>query len=285
MTAAVTLSGAIAVDGFRKKTSCDCDFLCCAADRFSAPGKYATLRAMVEAFVAVDPAIRALGVNIVGHGAEGMISTGEARFNHGDPYISVHEPESWEPLRQLTRLPGGMPPLTLLGCWTGAGDDGRDLLNLLATELGTTVRAPSGVIACGQRGVVFVDGAGWNTATPTAPAHSRSKPSAQSIEGDPVVHEGWNWFMPGLTVQVTGVDEHAPAAPPPPPVKLLGLRTPIELGSVAATQTGTITIQTQLGERRLRVVGDDLLNDEEFCTVWYRPSPAFRTWLRDARQF
>jgi hypothetical protein len=81
---------------------------------------------------------------IVGHGRVGIICTGSGKFLNQDPMerIDYNNIGAW--------MPSNMTRLTLLGCNTGEGKKGADLVFKIAVATGVTVRAPWGYVYIGN---------------------------------------------------------------------------------------------------------------------------------------
>ena len=81
---------------------------------------------------------------IIGHGRVGIICTGSGKFLNQDPMELIDDNNigAW--------MPSNMTRLTLLGCNTGEGKKGADLVSKIAVATGATVRAPWGYVYIGN---------------------------------------------------------------------------------------------------------------------------------------
>ncbi len=110
-----------------------------------------------------------------GHGSEGSIETGGGQMGgNKDNTIEFYNRNIWLPLlSRLSNHPAKI--LRLSSCHTGAGEEGADLLFLIAKQIGKTVEARTGFtcVTTHTRGdeiwyeVTYEDGSQWQTATPT----------------------------------------------------------------------------------------------------------------------
>lgn len=100
--------------------------------------------------------------NIVGHGAEGDIDTGQAWHQ----FMSLANVPDWTP--DMQALATKVTHLYLFGCSVGAGQEGAEFLFEVARCVDAPVSAPTGLIYCHADGHFSLQaGASWQTATPT----------------------------------------------------------------------------------------------------------------------
>jgi len=102
----------------------------------------------------VDKALARLGedgrmdrLTLIGHGSSSNLSMGDGKANETGKHIGVANQDEW--LHTIARLRCRFAegaPLTLRGCSTGKGLDGRTLVTLLHSHLGARVRAPTGPV-------------------------------------------------------------------------------------------------------------------------------------------
>lgn len=284
MAVALEIDGCVGIDAFRSGVSCECDFLCCAEASLPAARADSTLEGMVRGFMAAPRETRRRGVTLIGHGDEGMLSTGRGDFQRGFPFITVRDPASWAALLDLVEH-GSAPPLTLVGCWTGAGEDGSLLLTTLANTLNTVVRAPTGLVYCDQNRLVLDDGAELNIATPATPAPLRERDACSTGRPQGLLHffDGVSGLLPAA-LRVTHVDgrpiddELGTRMRP-----ALNLSKPRRLGGVAAAQTGVIRVRTPLGPRTFAVHGGRVLRDMNHCDQVFCASPELPALMRAAQ--
>ncbi len=84
-------------------------------------------------------------LTLIGHGSPGNLSMGDGKGHEAGKHIGIGNQDEW--LDDLDRLKGRFSAgalLTLRGCSTGKGQEGRELIELLHEELGIKVRAPTG---------------------------------------------------------------------------------------------------------------------------------------------
>jgi hypothetical protein len=125
-------------------------------------------------------------VAIVGHGSSGIIGAGIGRSLQVGPClnrcISLNNKAQWIQLFEKLK-DKGIKSLYLFSCFTGAGNDGAELLYDLANSINATVAAPTGRILIFQQGRFFKleNNAQWQVAQP-APA-----PKPATINMPPII--------------------------------------------------------------------------------------------------
>jgi hypothetical protein len=113
-----------------------------------------------------------LSAMLIGHGDAGLIRTGGG---NQPPAVGAHQKIWYQNLYEWQKA---LAPLSnehvseivLFGCSTGAGNDGAQLLNLVARITQAKVRASSYLVYC-DKGQLYLDKfAQWVEASPTVPA-------------------------------------------------------------------------------------------------------------------
>ena len=119
---------------------------------------------------------------IIGHGKPGLIVTGTGQSRPDpDKYIELPNRNDWEEI--LERLkPFKISNLYLLGCDTGADDEGADLLFEISKIIGVDVVAPTGRILCDRTHFTLEATATWQIATPHARPTPIESPEAPDYE-------------------------------------------------------------------------------------------------------
>lgn len=113
-------------------------------------------------------ALSAGGLNLCGHGNDGLIETG---MGQNGPYddnkiILPWNEFAWGP--QLDRLrPSSVTYVSLWACHPGAGQEGADLLYAMAQHCGRAVRGGTGFLYCSAQQLYWENGSVWQVATPT----------------------------------------------------------------------------------------------------------------------
>jgi hypothetical protein len=224
---------------------------------------------------------------IVGHGKPGILLTnGEQGPGPSGEFIDVRT--------DLSALRGA-GVLRLVGCKTGAGDEGAALLNAIVQQTSARVLAPTGDVRFGvpapnEEGLFLEPGARWNEATPSDPAESVPAPPAFV----PAPTDSIRLVFPGdavprtLSVSViTRIDVtwDSGDAPPirfswdgdtvRPALAPFDLGKPDTFGPAAAILTGEITLHIKQGEspierRSFLIYNDNLLMDRLFPAQHYR---------------
>jgi hypothetical protein len=226
--------------------------------------------------------------NIVGHGKPGIICTGSGEFLNSDPSkrISLGNLGSWQA--------SGMTSLTLLGCNTGKGKAGADLLSAIAELTGVPVSAPTGYvyIGLGCDDYHLESGTGWQTAMPGEKTEERS--DAQPDEFAPtelrmlVDARLVSVAMPRLTSMIL----YEPTLTDAPgreirrwegeqtlaPLYRVDFANPRRRGFPAAIRTGMLEVNASVGgvdvTRMFRVYNDNAVQDTMHPEVLYRANIA-----------
>ncbi len=216
--------------------------------------------------------------NIVGHGAEGDIDTGQA----WNQCITLDNIDEWTP--DLAVLATKISHLFLFGCTVGAGADGAQLLFEIAKAVNAPVSAPTGLIYCDINGDFTLEpGAVWQQATPTytpapidPPAHTQSTTQTNAGSASPVTKVASAQYVS----KGTGI--------PAPDDRALAMAkeiiwTPISTpGEHGAKHSGTITVETytenqsETKTRTMVVYNHVLLEDMDTRENFYA-TPMFKT--------
>lgn len=107
------------------------------------------------------------GMNIGGHGNEGLLTTGQGQNGPFDvnKLIYIYNEYVWGP--QLDRVkPTPITMISIWSCHTGAGPDGAELLYRMAERCGRAVRAGTGFLYSNANNMWWENGAVWQVATP-----------------------------------------------------------------------------------------------------------------------
>lgn len=216
--------------------------------------------------------------NIVGHGAEGDIDTGQ---DWGEA-ITINNIDDWTPSMQM--LAGKVTELYLFGCTVGAGEDGANLLFEIAKAVSAPVSAPTGLIYCDEDGVFTLEpGAQWQTATPTytpPPIDPPEHPTVhQAVNSEPVVIASAT-YVPSGSIKPVSDDLALNLAKQ---VVWNEVKLP---GKHGAKQTGLLMVKGSSGKktwtRSLRVFNHVLLQDMD-STAYYYANKLFRLLARDIK--
>lgn len=114
-------------------------------------------------------AIASAGIaNIVGHGNDGIIVTGQGQ-NPSDTtkYIAWFNRTTWG--RELSKLKGHVSILKLWACHPGTGQEGADLVYEVMQETNAVCMGPTGFLMCGGSGFSMEKGSTWQVASPGQP--------------------------------------------------------------------------------------------------------------------
>lgn len=169
----------------------DNGFLNCAAAKYAGCRRHATTRAAIDNLVGMLPAnlsdaeaAGALTCVIIGHGNEGLFTTGVGQGSQydKDKWVLTWNRTAWEP--EFTRLKAKpFAILTLLTCTTGAGEDGAELLFRIATAVGKPTQARTGLTYC-NGGITYEPGSTWQVAQPGVKPTPIQSPSHHFIGAD-----------------------------------------------------------------------------------------------------
>ena len=122
------------------------------------------------------------GMNIAGHGNEGMLTTGQGQNGPFDTnqFIYLYNEDIWGP--QLDRVkPTPITMISVWSCHTGAGPDGAELLYRMAVRCGRAVRAGTGFLYSTPDKMWWENGSVWQVATPSNKPPPIAAPSPHFI--------------------------------------------------------------------------------------------------------
>lgn len=114
-----------------------------------------------------EKGVSAGGLNICGHGNEGLIETGMGQNGPYDEnkFMTPWNDYNWGP--ELDRIASN--PITYISLWAchpGAGQAGADLLYGMALRAGRAVRGGTGFLYCSSKALWWENGSVWQVATP-----------------------------------------------------------------------------------------------------------------------
>jgi hypothetical protein len=258
------------------------------------------------------------GLQIVGHGADGLIAVGGGQTPAPDQAIWMGTSDQWQ--QALTSLRGRVWALRLLGCHVGANSGGAALLYALATCLNCAVSAPTGLMITSSDGTVSYEaGTKWQNAgpglrgePPQLPAPIAS-PTPEDIDAD-VVNFGVKLLRNtgALDLDKNSIERIVVLEPQAVfDAEEIGLTTtkgsvvqkklravldrgrtlellrninfkqPVELGgALNALETASIQLETRDGQSySFTIYNDQILQDKLNVTAYYRVSLKFRSTL------
>lgn len=218
--------------------------------------------------------------NIVGHGAEGDIDTGQALGQ----CMTVDNIDEWRPL--LEPLRDKISELYLFGCSVGGGEDGAELLYEIAQTINAPVSAPTGLIYCHADGHFSLEpNAVWQTATPAARPPTIQPPNqgANGVNGSSAGARGSTevvdarYTPKGDDLALTGENAKSLA-------REVLWDNPVKLpGEPGAKVTGHLVVTLKLKDgkqtRSLLVLGHTLLKDVK-TAQYYRATSSFKALLK-----
>jgi hypothetical protein len=235
---------------------------------------------------------------IVGHGNIGFICIGGGNSGDHTPdqIIGYWNRPDW--LIYIRLLRNVLGSLYLLGCETGACNEGATLLSYISTIVNCPVTSTTALLWVGSDGYYVDDGGGWITATPNstpAPQHgpavvcpsggvrmnSRSIPPAELavfktedgyvyVSSKAILEARWS-SKPGQPATALSGAELAMGL-----YSKIDLATPFERDAVPLgiiTSELSITFRHPDGAlevRRLLIIADRLAQDQRFRNVYYR---------------
>jgi hypothetical protein len=229
--------------------------------------------------------------NIVGHGNDGFIVTGQGQ-EPVDPskYIATWNQLDWGP--QLQNLRGKANIIKLWGCHPGTGQEGSDLLYSMMSLTNATCMGPTGFLFCGQNGFSLEGNSTWQVSSPGQP-----KPAPIAAPTPHLVERGREQALyaekrripfetiiavrvlrrkiPILNLQNEAAREF---------LSLIDFSTPITIESViGALVTGAVTIlfddNGRASEIEFTMYNNRILQAQADERLHYRCTEAFRTAL------
>ncbi|MCB1467412.1 MAG: hypothetical protein KDK08_09790 [Rhizobiaceae bacterium] len=130
------------------------------------------------------------GMNIGGHGNEGLLTTGQGQNGPFDPakIMYIYNEYNWGP--QLDRVkPTAITMISIWSCHTGAGADGAEFLYRMALRCGRAVRAGTGFLYSNSSSMWWENGSVWQVATPNNKPAPIAPPSAHFVGDEMAMFE------------------------------------------------------------------------------------------------
>ena len=267
------------------ETGEDNGFIQCIADQLNPAWRNGTTE---EAFRNLDRCLAAPGhAAIIGHGASGLICTGDGD-KCSDPWevIRHNNEASWRP--DAARVRDQMSTLTLAACKPGAGSKGSHLLYRMAQVTNASVSGPTGDIWCHPKKGIWIEGY-WKTATPNQrPARrdvaeepddltSNGEDAVVVIDAVPRVVRLNDVEVVAIVLRVDGEEHNIGTRLDLGDNihRLIALGTPeITISIPGALITGHLEIRMLLEERSVsktyRILANSRLQDTEDTTFYYR---------------
>lgn len=219
--------------------------------------------------------------------------------------INVNNHSSWQ--GWAGAWPGKFQSLTILACDTGEGQDGLQLLRLIAIAAKMPVRAPTNYIWCGpnhgNNQIVMDKDARWQEVTPTGTPDaiqfkSRIYPpmtpeSQMQISVDRVLEK--IPFAAARPDAFSALGETQPVFREQPPAVVQSLITRVDFSQPLVTSyvpdadvTARFELLIEFNNRSLRkhfvVLNDRLINDVDDRRVYYHTSSSFTEQLQAMRR-
>jgi hypothetical protein len=118
----------------------------------------------LTACIAAGPGI----ANVVGHGNDGLIVTGQGQ-TPSDPqkFITIWNEYIWGPI--IRALRGKATIIKLWACHPGTAQAGADLLYAMMQETNATCMGPTGFLYCGGAGFFLEPNSTWQVSSPGRP--------------------------------------------------------------------------------------------------------------------
>lgn len=245
-------------------------------------------------------AVKGDTVVIVGHGVPGMICTGKGDKCAGTTaaVISAGNESDWMAYAQKL-APNKVDTVRLLACDVGADDLGAKLLHQIAKHVGSRVIGPTYLVHC-KNGEVRLDPlAEWQEATPDLmPAPKLPKipnPPITTVAlqiGGRLEHVPWSEIQV-FSLEVLDAADRSDLVPLSPAdafrlARMVDFASPYDPGPPFAIVTGHLTLRVVRpgGEvsKTFRIYADELLQDEQSPTMYYRASSDFAAALRQRRK-
>jgi hypothetical protein len=232
--------------------------------------------------------------DIVGHGNDGLIVTGQGQ-SPSDPAKFVttwNESSNWGPLFQSLR--GKATIVRLWACHPGTGQPGADLLYAMMLRTNATCMGPTGFLYCGSGGFSLEANSTWQVASP---GHPKPNPIAAPSPHFVVRFDQWvlalgNNRMIDIqsisSVEVTRDGRQLLSLQSDSAkgfLQLIDVTAPLHIdGAVGAIVTGHLRIvcrndQGREAEKEFVIYNNRLLQSVDDPTVYYRCSESFGSVL------
>jgi hypothetical protein len=218
---------------------------------------------------------------IVGHGRVGIICTGSGKFLNEDRTERIDHKNigDWRP-SNMTRL-------TLLGCNTGEGNKGVELVYNIAVATGATVRAPWGYVYIGNDcpDLYLERNTDYIVATPTVKPSPVFDSRPERFDVDVLMLRSGGIFVPvdpGLVTSIAlfGPGDFGPkirewTAPGLIPFDRVEFDKPLLRGHPAAIETGRLVVDVSRvdvtpSKRTFCIYNDNSVQDMTHPQVLYR---------------
>jgi hypothetical protein len=234
---------------------------------------------------------------LVGHGSEGLISTGDGMQLHSPQgYISVNNYASWA--NYFNTVAGHGVILTLCGCDCAGGTPGAQFLSELANLLNMPVRGRTGLVylSCPGCYISYEDGSQWLIAYPGSTPQPVGLPNVtmSAVEGEIVWFASTGALSLGnvTSVRLTEPGRGTKTLPLDRGVRLLSLANLDQRfttnGRPGALLTAILTVVGKDNggkdfEEELLVLNDRLIEFKNNPSVFVSCSPAFTADLRSLK--
>lgn len=231
---------------------------------------------------------------IVGHGAPGILCTGNAdHCSDAQDMLAISTASTWQPL--LGQIKGKFKSITLIGCEVGEGALGANFLSALANATNTSVRTPNDIVSCESSGFTILNGGTWVQVDPSStPMITRSPKTTGKtpelfkfkVQSDFVSVPLSNLKI--ISFQHRAYQQKEYRSVPPLPARsllpLIDLANPIEIkGSIGSIATGGLTLEVSINDRPMQrhftLLNDEMFEDRENPHVYYKTTSDFATAL------
>ncbi len=237
---------------------------------------------------------------IVGHGAPGLICTGNGdHCADSQDLLGIGTLSAWQPL--ASQLKGRLKDITLVGCDIGSGTFGSEFLGAFANATGATIHAPNDTVQCGSDGITILNGGNWIQAAPAGSPQPRQanpqggpppSPKTRATEHEKayrIMAESGFKLVPSTSVQVISFQHrgyYQKEFTTLPPERVHGLISFIDFahpilikGSLGSIVTGRLTLRMNIGDgqidRQFVLLNDKLLEDRDHPTIFYKTTEHF----------
>lgn len=233
---------------------------------------------------------------IVGHGAPGLICTGNGDHCSGNQdLMGAGTTSAWQPF--AIQLKGHFKDIAFVGCDIASGRFGAQFLSAFANATGATVHAPDDTVQCEPDGISILNGGNWIQVSPTGtpPAKEAPQPSSKTQTPQPgeayqfMVESGFKSVHPPtvevVSFQHRGYYQKEFADAPPERVhsliSLIDFAHPLFIkGSLGSIVTGRLTLRMKIDDRQVErqfvLLNDKLLEDKTYPTVFYKTTEGFQ---------